>query len=232
MRLPTLVQQYLDRALPSGRDVPRQVRVGQVGEMWFKPGGRASRFTAVEEFAVEEVAFAWRARFPIVPLVWLRLIDRYTAGEGLLEARLFGFVPLMRQTGHELSVGEVYRYLAELPWVPHAMLSNRQLEWTELDVQTVEVATQVGPTRVAVRLQFDAAGDIVGSFAEGRSYREGKRTAPRPWGGAFSEYAVLGGIRVPTRAEVRWDLPGGPFTYWRGTITSIELLQGASQSRA
>jgi len=43
------------------------------------------------------------------------------------------------------------RYLAELPWVPQAMAVNRQLEWRELDRQTVEVATRVEPTRVAVR---------------------------------------------------------------------------------
>jgi hypothetical protein len=45
----------------------------------------------------------------------------------------------------------------------------------------------------------------------------------RPWAGRFSDYAVVGGIRIPTRGEVRWELPDGPFTYWRGTITSIEL---------
>jgi len=118
--------------------------------MWLKPGGRALRFEAVEEFAVDEVAFSWRARFPIVPLVSLRVLDRYAAGEGQLEARLFGF-PLMRARGQATAEGEAMRYLAELPWVPQAMAVNRQLEWRELDRQTVEVATRVGPTRVAVR---------------------------------------------------------------------------------
>jgi hypothetical protein len=23
---------------------------------------------------------------------------------------------------------------------------------------------------------------------------------------------------------VRWELPDGPFTYWRGTLTSLELV--------
>ena len=46
-------------------------------------------YTAVEVFAVEDVAFSWRAWFPIAPLVWLRVVDRYAAGEGLLEARLW-----------------------------------------------------------------------------------------------------------------------------------------------
>jgi hypothetical protein len=47
-----------------------------------------------------------------------------------------------------------------------------------------------------------------------RSRREGKTSVPTPWGGRFSDYRELGGIRVPTRAEVRWELPEGPFTYW------------------
>jgi hypothetical protein len=34
---------------------------------------------------------------------------------------------------------------------------------------------------------------------------------------------VIGGVRIPTRAEVRWELPDGAFTYWRGTVTSLEI---------
>jgi hypothetical protein len=105
------------------------------------------------------------------------------------------------------------------------MLANRQLEWRELDAHRVEVATAVGPARVAVQLEFDAAGDIVGAFSHARPHVEGKTTVPRPWGGVFSDYDVVGGVRLPTHAEVRWELPEGPFTYWRGTIASVELVQ-------
>jgi uncharacterized protein DUF6544 len=222
--VPLQVRRYLDRVLPAGTSLPRQVRVTQVGEMWFKPGGRGRRFTAIEEFAVQVVAFSWRARFPIFPLVWLRVVDRYADGEGLLEARLFGLVRVMRARGEDVSEGEAYRYLAELPWVPQAMLANHQLEWRELDAETVEAATQVGSARAAVRFEFDAAGDIVGSFADSRPYTEGKTTVPRPWGGVFGEYEAVGGIRIPTRAEVRWELSDGPFVYWRGTITGVESI--------
>jgi hypothetical protein len=193
--------------------------------MRLKPGGRALPCTAVEEFSVEEVAFSWRARFRFLPLVTLRVVDGYAAGQGRLEARLLGLVPVMRQSGQAASEGEAMRYLSEIPWVPHAMLANRELEWRELDVQTVEVATSVGPARVAVQLEFDAAGDIVSAFSPARPYVEGKATVPRPWGGEFRDYDVVGGVRIPTHAEVRWQLPEGPFTYWRGTIASVELVQ-------
>ena len=33
----------------------------------------------------------------------------------------------------------------------------------------------------------------------------------------------LGGVRIPTTAEVRWELEDGPFTYFRGRITSFAI---------
>jgi hypothetical protein len=213
---PPAVRRYVDRA--NAVEPAQQVRVTQVGEMWLKPGGRALSFEAVEDFAVAEVAFEWRARFR-----FLRVVDRFAAGEGLLEARFLGLIPVMRQTGTELAVGEALRYLAELVWAPHAMVANPSLEWRELDERHVEVATQIGSTRAAVRLELDEAGDVVGARVDDRPRAEGKTIVRRPWSGTFGEYAVVDGIRLPTHGEVRWELPEGPFTYWRGTIRSVEL---------
>src|SRR5207248_7771155 len=105
--------------------------------------------------------FEWRARFR--PAGFLRVVDRFAAGEGLLEARLLGLIPVMHQTGPELAVGEALRYLAELVWTPHAMVANERLEWRELDERHLEVATRVGATLAAVRLELNEAGDVVGA---------------------------------------------------------------------
>jgi hypothetical protein len=91
--------------------------------MWLKPGARRLRFTAVESFAAESVAFAWDARFPIVGPLSLRVIDDYADGDGKLEVRLLG-LRLKRQRGPETVVGEALPYLAELPWVPRALAHN------------------------------------------------------------------------------------------------------------
>ena len=220
-RLPSLVTRYLERALPHGYARVDETVVKQLGEMWLKPGGRAIRFFASETFDVHEVAFWWRARFRLLPLVSLHVVDGFKDGRGILEGRLFG-VPVMRQKGPDVSVGEAMRYLAELVWAPHAMIANRHLEWREVDDRTVEVVTSVGSTRAAVRLEFNAAGDIVGVRSDARPYREGKTYVPRSWSGSFGDYALFGeGTRIPTRGEVRWELPDGPYTYWRGTIMSL-----------
>ena len=222
-RLPALVQRYVERALPPGGSMPRRLRLTQTGEMAQKPGGRTLRFTAHQELAVEEVAFSWRARFSLAPLLALRVQDWYRDGEGGIEARILG-LPVMRSRGVEVAKGEAMRYLAELPWVPHAIVANKELVWHEVDASTVQVAAGDETAGIAVRLEFDDAEDIVGAFANARPRMEGKASVPTPWRGRFSEHAIVGGIRVPTRGEVRWELPEGPFTYWRGTITSLELV--------
>lgn len=188
-----------------------------------KPGGRWLRFRATQESAVEEVAFSWRARFSLVPLVWLDVVDSFEAGTGALAARLWGAVRVMRGEGPEIDRGEAMRYLAELPWVPHAFWANDALAWRVAGDDAVDVRTGVGGAEVAVRLHFDVAGDVVASSAR-RPRETGGETRETPWGGRFGEYAVVGGVRLPTRAEVSWELPEGRFTYFRGVVTGLEAL--------
>lgn len=223
---PELLRPYVERALPQQRPVPRKVRITQEGEMWQKPGARAMRFTAVEEFAVERIGFAWQARFPLIPLVAMKVVDEYADGNGQLVARLLG-IPVMRQRGPETAVGEALRYLAELPWVPQAIAVNRELRWRELDGREIEVATTVAGQQVAVRFEFDASGDIVRASTDARPRPVGKTFVATPWGGTFGGYEVVAETRIPTRAEVRWDLPEGPFVYWRGRVTSLESIASA-----
>jgi hypothetical protein len=52
---------------------------------------------------------------------------------------------------------------------------------------------------------------------------------PTPWRGVFSDHGELGGVRVPRRAEVAWELPEGRFTYWRAEVTALEVVASAAQ---
>jgi hypothetical protein len=220
--LPALVRAYAERVVPSEPGTGVSVRLAQVGEMMLKPGAAPRSFSANEELWADRVAFAWHARFPLLGPISLRVTDSYDAGSGALDVRLLG-LPLQRNRGPELALGEAFRYLAEIPWVPHAILANPELEWRDVDERTVEVGTRVGGERVAVRLGFNESGEIVQTVANRPRAEAGNLVAP--WVGLYGDYRYLGGIRVPTRGEVRWDLPEGPFTYWRGTITGFEVYR-------
>jgi hypothetical protein len=199
--LPQSVRRYVRRALPNQDRLPTLVRFTQRGEMQLRPG-RWLPFEATQEARVDRVEFAWHARFSPAPLLGIRVRDWYRDGDGGLEARLLGLIPVARAAGPETARSEAMRYLAELPWFPHAILGNRELEWRELDASSVEVATKIGSAEAAVTLRFDEAGDVVGAVALDRPRQEGKQFIERPWMGVFADYQELGGVRVPIRAEV------------------------------
>jgi hypothetical protein len=223
--LPQPIRRYVERAVldPEGR--PGLLRFAQSGEMQLRPG-RWLPFEAQQEARVDRIEFMWRARFSFAPLVSVRVRDWYRDGQGGLEGRLFGLIPIVRAAGPETARSEAMRYLAELPWFPHAILHNRDLEWHEIEPNSVEVATRGGDLEAAVTLHFDGAGDIAGASASNRPRQEGKRFVERPWVGAFGDYNELGGVRVPTWAEVSWELPEGLFTYFRAKVTGLELFKG------
>jgi hypothetical protein len=216
--LPPLVANFVERNVPPGTP-PTRVRFAQAGQMQLKPG-RWLRFEAEQEAATERVEFSWRARFPIAPLVALRVDDWYRAGDGALEVRLFG-LSLKRSQDLEVAKGEAMRYLAELPWVPQAFVANRELEWREVDAKTVEAAALAAGSRAAVRLHFDDAGDIVAASAQDRPRAVGRTAVATPFAGEFGDYQVFDGVRLPTTAAVRWELADGPFVYFRARITSF-----------
>jgi hypothetical protein len=221
--LPVVVARYLERAIGDDGTIPRQVRIDQEGRMWQKPGGRAMRFTATERFAVDRVAVSWRARFPMLGPLAIDVVDEYADGDGRLDVRLLG-IRLKRQQGLETSIGEALRYLAELPWAPYAIAHNPELEWRELDERAVEVETALGDRRLAVRIDFDGEGNIVRASSPMRPLLRDKVWRPTPWGGEFRAYETVGGVRLPTEAEVYWELDGERFTYWQGRVASVELL--------
>ena len=190
--------------------------------MWLKPGARGLRFKAAESFAVDRVAFAWDAHFPIFGPLSLRVVDDYADGDGKLDVRFLG-LPLQRQRSPETVVGEALRYLAELPWVPHALAHNPELEWRELDGRKAEVATTVRGERLTVEVEFDADAEVVATASTMRRRQVSNVWVATPWGGRFGDYETVGGIRVPSWGEAYWEVPER-YVYWRGRVTGIELL--------
>jgi hypothetical protein len=221
--LPRLVTAYVERAVPPELATAHRVRITQEGCMWLKPGASPRRFTATQELTADRVGFAWKARFPIAPLLAMTVLDEFRDGAGRLEVRALG-VTLQRQSGRETSIGEAIRYLAELPLVPQAMTGNHELEWRELGARSVAVSTIVAGEPVGVTVEVDRDGDIVRVSSDARPYRVRGAWTATGWVGTFAGYRTLGGLRIPTRAEVAWQLPEGPFTYWRGRIASALAL--------
>jgi hypothetical protein len=179
-------------------------------------------FTAEQVISINRPGFAWLARVQVMPLLSAHILDCYVDGDGLLEVRLSGSLPLARLAGPETSRGELMRYLAELIWAPHAMRDNPALSWREINATAVEVSAPStgGPARV--RLIFEN-GDVARIEADDRPRVAGHSIVPTRWQGCCGDYREFEGCRIPTRAAVSWSLDHSPFEYWRGRVTAYGL---------
>lgn len=219
--LPALVTGYAVRAGAEPGAAPRILRFNQKVEMRLAPGAAFTPMRAWQVVALGRAGFLWEARQDLGPLTRLRVLDAFVEGDGHLEARLFGSIPVARAGGAGIALGEAYRYLAELPWAPDAMIGNPDLVWREAGPNRAEVRLETPQGRAHAVFDFDADGDIVAVTARGRPVRgPDGRMAPRDWSGRFSDYAQLGPRRLPGRAEVGYD---GGEVWFRAEIADYRI---------
>lgn len=217
MTIPDILCRYHARAV-SDTPVASRCVIEQEGEMRMSEDGGWMPFTAEQWFETTRVAFCWHARVKMAPLVTAVVEDAYEEGHGRLDAKVWGVVPVARARGLDIDRGEVQRYLAELAWNPWAITRNHELRFAEGVDGPVRVWCRDPGTHVDLR--FDDDGNIAGTFTRTRKRDGGE---PCPWEGVYADHADVGGLRIPTRAEVTWHLPSGPFTYWRGRVTGLTL---------
>ncbi len=221
--IPEPMRRFALRGFAGQGGLPRAVHFTQAAELL--RGDAWSTLPARQHIAIAEPGFAWVGEQPGWPVPFVRVIDRFTDGEGELEVRLFGSIRLARVRGPDADVGEAMRYLAELPWAPDAILANGAITWRQIDPQTVEAELPLSPRPAAVRFRFDDAGDVVEIAAADRPDTSSGETVLRPWRGLFSDYVEMGGRRIPRTAEVGYADDGVYAPYFRGRITSYRVLR-------
>ena len=222
--LPAPVQRYFRAVLKEGQPLVAAVSVehtgtfnmSETGEQW-KP------FKSTQRVITQRPGFVWDARIRMAPAMTAHVHDAYIAGEGVLTAKLFGLLTVMKQPSTpELAQGELMRFFAEGAWCPTALLPSQGVVWEAIDDAQASATLSDGTTTVKLVFQFDAQGLISSVRSDGR-YRvvDGEQVAT-PWQGRFWDYELRDGMLIPFEGEVAWLLQEGPKPYWRGCIQRIE----------
>lgn len=217
--LPPAAQRWLDRALPEGRDLASSIRVEQEGEMEIQ--GRWAPFTATGVYQAPPLSFVWRARFRILPGVWIVAEDGHRGGQGWGGARLWGVLPMGRRTGPEVLASQMVRTLGELPWLPSLVLAAPSLIWSEAGPQSFEVRGGAGEREAQVRFDINEQGDVLQAYSPARLYDVPGGFAEAPWGYAFGEHREFSGTRIPAVGVARFEKDDGPQEYLRVRIRSV-----------
>lgn len=221
--LPPPVQRYFRLALRPGQAPIAAVDLRQAGTINLsRDGDRWKPFTAEQRIVMHRPGFDWDARIRAFPGATVRVHDAYVAGEGVLEASLWGLVPLAAARGTpEAARGELMRYLAEAAWYPTALLPSQGLRWDAVDAMSAHATLCDGDTEVTLLFTFDSAGLIEAARARSRGAAVGKTVVMTPWEGRWANYQLRDGMRVPMEGEAAWLTPKGRRPYWRGSVIAI-----------
>jgi hypothetical protein len=219
-RLPAAVYDLAMRlgVKPEGKGMG--VTLKQTGRMLRSLGSTSwMRFSADQTISVHDCAFDWQARFGPFGMIAVR--DALENGQGCLDVRALGFIPLMRaQRTNVLTRGELMRYLAEIALAPEAILGNKAVRWRVDAPDKLAVSAGSGETSAEVLLTLDGNGRIAGTFASDRPRSVTAPFLPTPWRGRLFDYRKHGGQWLPFAAEIAWEIDGKSQTYWQGQMSN------------
>ncbi len=218
--LPGAARAWLEQALAAGERVSRVARLEMKGELRV---GRWLPFRATEVLDPHR-GFCWRARIGWGP-IRLDGHDSYLDGEGQMNWRAYGLVPVATLAGDDVSRSNRERTRAEAVLVPGSLHPRWGVSFREVGPWDVEVEYPIDGIRTPMVLRIGPDGHL-------------RRVTLRRWGapdgGPFEErwfvveigsHRRFAGDLVPDAWEIHWtDDPETPGeVVLRGSIDAVEF---------
>lgn len=157
--------------------------------------------------------------------------DQYLLGQGAMDWRLFGLLPIMRASGPDISRSAAGRVAGESVWVPTALAPPSEASWTASSEHEITVEVPVDKHHIAVTHQIDDNGRLLRSHFD--RWGDPDRTgvfALHPFGLEATGWGSFDGISIPTAGQVgwhhhteRWD----EGLFFRFEITAYRLVTAA-----
>ncbi len=85
-----------------------------------------------EFFITQSLGFIWNGQLKMNRLP-IAVRDRYWSGEGNMLVQALWSFPMVNETGKEINISSLLRYLMEAVWIPTALLGDN-IQWIALDI--------------------------------------------------------------------------------------------------
>jgi hypothetical protein len=193
---PAIVQEYLAHAIAAGTPLASAVRLRMHGTIKLR---RWRRFRA-EQVIVRDRGMIWRARVRSRAFM-IRGEDRLVGGEGAMNWKILGALPVMRAAGPDITRSVAGRVAAESIWLP-SLLCDDKVGWHgENGVAQARFAVDGHAAEIALALNHGCVQSV--SLArwgnpDGGAFRDAS------FGARVDQEATFGGYTIPARLRVGW----------------------------
>jgi len=220
--LPEPVQRYFKYALRDGQEYIKFVRLKQIGEFRMKENQPWMSIKAEQYFTTEDPAFIWRVKSTVAPFIWIEGRDMYYQGKGNMLIKLLSTITAADATGSEMDISSLIRFLSETPWFPTALLPSDYIEWKEIDSNSAQAVIKDNGCTASGIFSFNEKGEIIKFVTNDRYMEVDGKYFKEQWGGYYGNYQEIEGMKIPTEAEVEWNLSDKDLQYAKLKITDIQ----------
>lgn len=149
--------------------------------------------------------------------------DYFVNGKGGMKGVLAKFFQLFDQTGEQMDKAALVTYLAEIIFLPEALLQNF-VSFNQLDSHRVEACIEYKGVKASGVFHFNDAHEMIyfSTDERGQSSSDGS-IENIPWEAQCREYKLYSdGIKRPTIFRAVWKYPDQDFIYFDGKISSVD----------
>jgi hypothetical protein len=151
-------------------------------------------------------SFDWRARVPGERLPALRVTDRYAAGAGSMEGRLFGRRRVFSAADEHTTRSAAGRAALEAAaFAPVTLLPGRGVSWHAVSDELIVASCELPPERPDVRIGIDAHGAVRTVSGLRWGQRKDERYGYVPCGCEVHAERRFGDFVVAARYTVGWE---------------------------
>jgi hypothetical protein len=196
--LPEAAQRYLGHAVAPGTALATAVRLTMRGEIKLK---RWLPFEA-EQVIHAERGMIWSARVGSGP-GQIRGTDRMVDGRGSMSWRILGVVPVVRDSGPDITRAGVGRLAAELIWLPTAFLTPGVF-WSGFHPSRVQASLHVQGHAASINLSVGGQGELSSVSLTRWGNPDGEGFRALEFGGFSEGERTFGGVTIPNRLRAGW----------------------------
>ena len=149
--------------------------------------------------------------------------DYFVNGKGGMKGVLAKSFQLFDQTGEQMDKAALVTYLAEIIFLPEALLQNF-VSFNQLDSHRVEARIEYKGLKACGIYHFNDAHEMIyfSTDERGQSSSDGS-IENIPWEAQCREYKLYSdGIKRPTIFRAVWKYPYQDFIYFDGKISSVD----------
>jgi len=216
--LPKPVQHYLKYVGVMNKPKVKNVRIVFEGQMRDK-GKDYFSFTSEQFNFFDEPTRLFYMKAKIFGVSALGY-HKYSDTKASMDIRLFGLFPIVKKSGDIMNKAETVTLFNDMCLLAPATLIDKRIQWESINDTLVKATFTNKKISITAALYFNQQGQLVDFISNDRTSITDMKQYP--FSTPVSEYKIINGYNLMSKAEAVWDYTDGKFTYGKFILKEIE----------